>query len=489
MHEASAQREKTPTATVTSILGRDEMNFAEFPLGLLTDRAPKDQKTIKAEDQIYDERRGQFVTRKLTITAADEYGLTTPTDEDVLLALIQLTKQANNFTDRRVSFSRAELLKLLGWPRNGTSYERLVLAFCRWSTVFFLYENSWWENRKQSFETRGFNIIDNFELNDGRQSSGPGEQMEFPFCRFSWNEIVFGSFEAGYLKRLDFAFYLRLRHPTSKRLYRFLDKRFHHGTTLKFDLNHVALEKIGLSRSYRDSGKIKEKLQPAIDELTETGFLEPMSRNERYTKLGRGEWTVTFIRATPRVGQTARRSEPSQLEKELIARGVTPVTAAELVTAFVEEHIQARIEVFDWLAAKKDKRVSKNPAGYLADSIRKGYAAPKGFEAKADREKRLQAEAEKRQKAEEAKRRAEADEHARQEAEQARIRPYFDSLSPEEQERLRADALANANSFFMQQYRRNENDPAISGRYLKLIIDTHISSLLASQELRTGTDG
>src|SRR5688572_17387889 len=94
-------REKPQPASAASFLGRDEMNFAEFPLALLTDRAPSDVKTLEAEDQIYDERKGQPLSRKLTITASDKYGLTTAKDEDVLLALIQLTKEANNFTDRR----------------------------------------------------------------------------------------------------------------------------------------------------------------------------------------------------------------------------------------------------------------------------------------------------------------------------------------------------------------------------------------------------
>ena len=172
----------------------------------------------------------------------------------------------------------------------------------------------------------------------------------------------------------------------------------------------------------------------------------------------------------------------SELEAALIARGVTPATAAELVAGYPEQHIQARIEAFDWLVAKKDKRVSKSPAGYLAESIRKGYSAPKGFESKADREKRLQAEAEKRQKAEEAKRRAEAEDQARQDAEDARIRAYVDSLSSEEQERLRDDALKHANPFFLKQYQRTKGDPTLSAPYLKLILDTHVSGFLAERE-------
>src|SRR3954471_19290365 len=103
MDEGLVEQQKPSAVPAVGVLGRDEMNFAEFPLALLTDRAPSDLKTLEAEDQIYDERKGQLVSRKLTITSSDKYGLTTPKDEDVLLALIQLTKEANNFTDRRVS--------------------------------------------------------------------------------------------------------------------------------------------------------------------------------------------------------------------------------------------------------------------------------------------------------------------------------------------------------------------------------------------------
>ena len=485
MEEGSVEPAK-PQPSVVTVRGRDEMNFAEFPLALLTDRAPSGLKTIETEDQITDERKGQVLKRKLTITASDKYGLTTPKDEDVLLALIQLTKESNNFTDRKVSFSRSELLKLLGWPRTGASYERITLAFCRWSTVFFLYENSWWENRQQTFTTRGFNIIDNFELNTGRPVAGA--QTEFPFSRFSWNEIVFGSFEGGYLKKLDFEFYLRLKHTTSKRMYRFLDKRFHRDKNLTFDLDKFAFEKIGLSRSYTDSGKIKEKLQHAIEELTDAGFLEPMSREERYTKIGPGKWSITIAKRKSRIEPKVRKSQTSPLEQALIERGVTPATAAELCEAFVEEHIQPRLEAFDWLMAKKDRRASKSPGGYLADSIRKGYAVPRGFESKADQAKRLAAEVERQRLAVEVKAQAEAAERAREEADQARISGYWDSLSPGEREALKGEAISNAGPFYIQQYRRNQKDPASAERYLKLIIQIHIAAIL-DQAKKTEADG
>src|SRR3954462_639327 len=83
--------------------GRDEMNLAEFPITLLADRAPRGQKTLIFRD-------GE---QTLTVTGSAAYGLPPAVDADVIVALIQLTKQANNFTDPPVSFTRYGLMRLL----------------------------------------------------------------------------------------------------------------------------------------------------------------------------------------------------------------------------------------------------------------------------------------------------------------------------------------------------------------------------------------
>ena len=134
---------------------------------------------------------------------------------------------------------------------------------------------------------------------------------------------------------------------------------------------------------------------------------------------------------------------------------------------------------------KKDRRASKSPGGYLTDSIRKEYAAPKGFESKADKAERLAAEVERQRRVVESKAQTEA---AREEADQARISAYWDSLSPSEQEALKEEALSNAGPFYVQQYRRNQKDPASAERYLKLIIQIHIAAIL-DQEQKAKVNG
>jgi len=65
---------------------------------------------------------------------------------------------------------------------------------------------------------------------------------------FKWNDLVFQNFREGNLKILDFHFYRSLESRITKRLFRFLDKRFYKRKMLSFDLEVFACEKIGLTR-------------------------------------------------------------------------------------------------------------------------------------------------------------------------------------------------------------------------------------------------
>src|SRR4051812_35975356 len=116
--------------------GRDEMNIAEFPITLLTDRAPRGQTRIEHRDTIFDPRSGRQLTRRLVITAPAEFGLPTSIDDDIILALIQLTKQQNNFTMPEVSFTRRQLIEMLGWADKGRCYDRIEASLHRWASTY-----------------------------------------------------------------------------------------------------------------------------------------------------------------------------------------------------------------------------------------------------------------------------------------------------------------------------------------------------------------
>ncbi len=438
---------------------KDELNLAEFPIAALTDRVPNGQTTLVFEDKL--ERRDHPpIVRRLTIMGTVKHGLPTSTDDEVLVGLIQLTKRRSNFTNAKVTFSRYELIELLGWPQSGASYRRIEEALNRWVGVVLMYENAWWDNTAKSWVDENFHVLDNVTLYDrerrkraGGKPGKPGakpatgrrprktgaEGDPLPLSSFRWNEVIFESFQSGNLKQLDLEFYLRLRLPTTKRMFRFLDKRFYRRDRLDFDLRTLACEHIGMSRSYAPT-ELKRRLKPALEELEELGFLEPLDPEERYSWVSRGCWRIILIRSQAADPDTpSPPTESSALADAMIARGVTSRVAAELVAGHPAGRLRTKLEVFDWLVKNEDKRVGKNPAGYLVASIRADYQAPGEFTGAA--------------RAEEAKKHAEevdskAKKKAREESEklkarEADLKARWDNLPEAERESIRAAVKAD----------------------------------------------
>ncbi|WP_422932251.1 replication initiator protein A [Singulisphaera sp. PoT] len=423
--------------------GKDEMNFAEHPIALLTDRVPKGQTIIKFESEVYDERKKKIIPQKRVIEGSEEYGLPTATDDTVVLALIQLTKLKNDFTSRTVEFSRLELIKLLGWEDEGHNYKRIKLSLQRIAHVTYDYDNAWWDSRQKTWTTKIFHILDTVEINDSRALNGQGGL--FP-SRVVWNEVIFDSFQAGFLRNIDFQLCMRLEHAVALRMYRFLGKRFYLEPDLTFDLKEFALLHLNLGRNYEGGSQIARKLQPGILELEKVGFLEPMSDKERFTKQGRN-WTVRFIqKSAPRPAlQTTPEHPPapSPLVAKLVSRGVGDKSAVELTERFAPEVIETKIEEFDFLSEKSDKKVSKNPAGYLVKSITDGYGVPKGFKTKAELAERQKQEAEAAREAAE-KRRLKQEAENRERAEAKAITDYLDKLTVAQLAELDKAAITQA---------------------------------------------
>lgn len=416
--------------------GRDEMNLAEFPLALLADTAKAGQKTLYFEDS----------HGRLTVTGSDEYGLPTASDADVIVALLYLTKKRNNFTDAKVNFSKYELIKLLNWDDHGESYRRLDQSFNRWGGVWLVYDKCWWNNKIKKYVSAKMHILESVVFADAA-GKRRDEQNDLPFSSFTWNQTFIQSCQADNLRQLNLDVYFSLRSAVSKRLYRFLGKRFYVQSDWSFDLNEIAFDRVGVSRCYRgNAGKIKEKLQPAIEELEKIGFLRPLSPEKRYTRIDRGQWTIRLTKKPPAPSAGPREAVEvalPPLAAELIRRGVTRKTAVELVEENPAEAIARKIEEFDFLVGKQDQKVSKSPAGYLVSSIADDYATPKGFISKAEQQRRQEIkDAKARVAAEERRRKAEMD--ATEAAQLQEAEAYWTALSPDQQRQVEAEALAAA---------------------------------------------
>lgn len=416
------QDSKEKTNGDESYEGRDEMNLAEFPLSVLTDDARGEVKTLTFEDQVYDKSVGMPVRRRLIVTGSEQYGLPACTDSDVLLAMIQLTHRSNNFTSRTVQFSRYELVRLLKWPAGGRQYERIEEAINRWLGVTLYYDRAWWDKKQKAWVDEKFHVLDRASLTHGTNG----------LCAFTWNEVIFRSFQSDNLKKIDLARYFGLRLPTSRRIFRFMDKRFLQRPIWKMDLKTFACEHVGLSRGYSPS-QLRRKLLPALRELEEDRFLRPLAEGERFECLAGSSWTINLVR------REEKEEAMDPLVAALVGEGVTKSTAEEILREHDEKVIRRQVEIYRWLKSRKDGNKA-NGAGFLVQSIRENYTAPADFFPSFEREA---AEARKRQEFLEMQSRIKQEQQAEQDRKDA-IKRYFDNLTPGEQEALWKEAMATA---------------------------------------------
>ncbi len=403
---------------------RDEMNLAEFPLTVLSTRVDPKVKTLEFSDQLRT-KNGDVVERKWVITGADKFGLPTSTDDDVILGLIRLSMD-DGFRNRKVYFSRYELLKALRWSTEGRSYSRLTKSLDRLSGVRIRAANSFYDNSSKTYQTCNFGIVDSYEINDHRSKNPKGET---PRSFFVWSEIIFDSFRAGFIKKLDLDLYFSLKSAVSRRLYRYLDKHFYYKTVIEKPLMLLAFEKLGLSRSYRFVSSIKQQLEPAIEELTRCGFLS------RCEVIGKGEQAVIrfvagaqVVPGSPPVGDpshtenSVRRSHQEQFPgsaalgdsrqrsagiaprepasssfpaagsdlrdqtiEALVSRGITMQQARRLLekkSLSELETIERIIQYYDFLVETNDAKVSRSKVGFLYRAVESPYrfVVPQQFE-------------------------------------------------------------------------------------------------------------
>jgi len=453
-----------------NITGRDEMNLAEFPFTVLSRRVPKDIKTLKFTDSFTD-RDGNLIARKWTIAATDEFGLPTAYDEELCMALLQLTKERTNFQERRVFFTKYELVRLMGWSNDGKSYRRIKDGFDRLSGVRIIAEDSFFNIKNKTYVTDNFGIIGHYHLYDEEKDVPNPNYGKMSY--FEWDGMLFESLQAGYVKQLDTEFYFSLDSSISKRLFRFLDKRFFKQSTVRIGLSLLAHEKLGLSRSHAWSSTIKQKLNPAIEELVNKGFLDPRTH---YEKRNGSDWVV-FTRV-PKKLRTASNKPPdskrTNLTQQLTSRGVAENVAADLISHFPQETLREKIEVFDWLLNKNDAKVSKNPPGYLVMSITSNYPTPKGFISKEEAGKKAELKA--KREAEKAKEQKEKEEKTRRQQEQ--INEAWQSLSPEERSEIEREAVDRLPPFLRDAYDRTVAENRPLGAALRPMLQGHINEII-----------
>jgi len=433
----------------------DELNLAEFPLAAISGRFLDGTKTVVLEDTVFDRELNRHLPRRLTLSGSDRYGLPTSKDDDVLLACIQLSR-LNDFSSREVSFSRYEILRLLGWADETRNYDRVATSLRRWKGLSIFSDRAFYDHEQKSWVNRDFGVFDNLVIYRREVIQGKAA----PGCsRFVWNEVLFRSFQSGYLKQLDWNLYCKLTSPVAKRLYRFLDKRFYHSNRVEIDLLELGLRKVRLSGNY-NSAQLKRTLQKGIEELERLWDLKQRSPEERFRKDGLGKWIAIFERKAKRSRITVEsiisnvatiapsnpvpnsQSNLQELERQLVKRGIGPASAEELSLSQPATRIREMLELYDWYNSRGQPR----GPGFLVQSLKKPamIAFPPGFESSIQRLNRQQAKEAQKQAQQRAISKRERHAIQKQNSRQRAFIVFWEALSPSEQDAFETESLEAA---------------------------------------------
>lgn len=303
--------------------GRDELNLADFPISTLRRQQPEDDGGRKVdqiiyESSTYDPAARRRIPQRVTLTTSSRYGLPTPADENVILALLCVAKRSNDFAEPRVFFSPHQLFQIMRWASNSRSYERLNQVLLRLKSLTILYENAWWDAEGRKYEEEfATGIIAEYRIIKTRVRR---KAKGVPPSYVHWTPQFFKSLASGNLKRLDLDRLFSLDLPTSQRMYRFLDKRFYSGPEVELDLRDFACGHLGMMPT-PNIAEIKRRLAPAIAELERVGFIERATPEGRYLKVRRGIWRVRFRRTgCPSVAGDRTIADGSRVSRGALSR-------------------------------------------------------------------------------------------------------------------------------------------------------------------------
>lgn len=369
-------------------LGKDEMNLIEHPFAVLWQKEP-DNAVIAYEWDSRHPKTGKLLPASWMVAGHREHGLPTSTEERVYLVLLELTREAG-FQSPVVHFSRYDVILRLGWQASPRSYEMLKLALARLQGVTINAQNAFWNPKSNSYRNTAFNIIDFYDTNaepPGRKSA----QRELPLSFFKWSDILFDSFQSGYIRTLDLDFALALKGDIALRLYRYLDKKSYDGRAeFEIEMLGLCIEHLGMKPSPYPS-KLKERLKPAHEELIAKGFLSDVD----YQSMKNGKDVKVCYRFCSRQAalETSEQQKPLEneatqgsstrstenpptissvrggLEAQMKRLGVTPETIEDFLQNVSVQELQNQLDYLD-------ERKPKDRAAVFVKSVRESWTPP-----------------------------------------------------------------------------------------------------------------
>ena len=226
---------------------------------------------------------------KITCVGVADIGLTRGSDNDFLVALINIYIDNGCPEDGVVVTSAYALLKAAGRRTGGQYYLSLSQSLERMLNTTFNITDGWFDVGKGRYKTASFRIIDNLTRTHGEPEEGQIILDRKSALRIRLNEEITRSIKSGYIKQLDMEVYHGLRSVGSRALYRHLDVYLHEAEQrgeqktlqISFELTRLA-GNCGLIGKRTDH--LRSTIEAMCQPLVEIGYLQRVDYTGRGAK-------------------------------------------------------------------------------------------------------------------------------------------------------------------------------------------------------------
>lgn len=321
--------------------GRDAASLVLLPLAVAVRGQDESGQTVRIAYDADVDGRPRHV--EVTLTAGNGQALPTVGDQMVFLGLLQLSRGGQG-ERRRVSFTKPELLTLMGWSDGGPAYKRLRTALERLTAMTISVHSSLTTRDGRPYGTTYAmaHLIDRFELGEGYGGEG----------WVAWGDLVHEALDLDDFKRLDWGLIRVLDNPLTVQLYRLLDRVVLSGErTWRIEWEDLA-RALGMSvEAYARPARLRQVLEPHFARLTDEGVIEQVE----YERGGTFVFHLTnYLR--------------SQIRRILGELGVYPEAARQLVAGYDELVVISQVDCYQHGLRQA------SGVGYLVEAIRGGYA-------------------------------------------------------------------------------------------------------------------
>lgn len=416
---------------------------------------------------------GQYIELKWEVAAHSKYGsFLNHFDRDVYRCIQKIITERGLLNNGYVKFSTYEIIVMLDRQKTGSAYKQVKNSLRKMTAAIIQSSGIFYDKKSKKTLTDCFHLFDRF-IQKGEDLSD-GSVAETNYIKLS--EPLLKSIQAGYLKPVNFEYYMHLKTSLAKTLYSRLSTDFYglpnNVPFLKKRYSILCEETIITRQKYPSYAK--RSLASTFDELINTGFLskvefEAISNDKKdffikfYPgKLAREPDKFKEIYSTSEVFESSSRQklltsidqpiEDDLLEEDkfilqhLLDIHVSKPAAKECLNDYKEKTKY-------WLEAKKvdDKyAAATNKAGFIVMAIKRNWSSAnyEKFLVKEKQQMDLQAKCldiENRQKELDCLK------------EKNKLEAFYCKLSDSEQKEIELnilERLKQENSYLYQQYKK-----------------------------------